>query len=178
MPIAASLTSCRPAECQQPQAHRVGAVQDNEGWPAARFLETLAEHETPDRRRRRIERHLAIGGRQTFETFDFSPCSCSARRRSGRLPAGAAGLIKVPISCSFAGRRGQKPSCRSTRSEGSALLAGGDQLEQDTGLALSLGDVGDISRISNLVLVELGDGRFKPTLPARPPAAGRARWCV
>jgi DNA replication protein DnaC len=32
---------------------------DKEGWPAARFLTTLAEHELAERDRRRIERHLA-----------------------------------------------------------------------------------------------------------------------
>ena len=32
---------------------------DKEGWPAARFLAALAEHEIADRDRRRIERHLA-----------------------------------------------------------------------------------------------------------------------
>ena len=32
---------------------------DKEGWPAARFLAALAEHEIADRGRRRIERHLA-----------------------------------------------------------------------------------------------------------------------
>jgi DNA replication protein DnaC len=32
---------------------------DKEGWPAARFLATLAEHEMAERGRRRIERHLA-----------------------------------------------------------------------------------------------------------------------
>src|SRR3546814_5187809 len=31
---------------------------DKEGWPAARFLATLAEHEIAERDRRRIERHL------------------------------------------------------------------------------------------------------------------------
>ena len=30
---------------------------DKEGWPAARFLMALAEHEVAERDRRRIERH-------------------------------------------------------------------------------------------------------------------------
>ena len=34
---------------------------DREGWPAARLLATLAELETAERARRRIERHLARG---------------------------------------------------------------------------------------------------------------------
>jgi DNA replication protein DnaC len=31
---------------------------DREGWPAARFLSAIAEHELAERDRRRIERHL------------------------------------------------------------------------------------------------------------------------
>jgi hypothetical protein len=51
--------------------------------------------------------------------------------------------------------------------QGSAFIAGGDQLEQHTGLGLILGDVGDIVEDQQLVLVELGDGGFEPQLPAR-----------
>jgi DNA replication protein DnaC len=50
---------------------------DKEGWPAARFLAALAEHEIADRGRRRIERHLAearlpVG--KTLANFDFEAC--------------------------------------------------------------------------------------------------------
>ena len=34
------------------------ARADKEGWPAARFLAALSEHEIAERDRRRIERHL------------------------------------------------------------------------------------------------------------------------
>jgi hypothetical protein len=51
--------------------------------------------------------------------------------------------------------------------QGSAFIAGGDQLEQHTGLGLILGDVSDIVEDQQLVLVELGDGGFEPQLPAR-----------
>jgi len=48
---------------------------DKEGWPAARFLAALAEHEIAERSRRRIARHLAearlpVG--KTIDTFDFN----------------------------------------------------------------------------------------------------------
>jgi len=47
---------------------------DQEGWPAARFLMTLAEHEIAERDRRRIERHLLearlLPGK-TLDSFDF-----------------------------------------------------------------------------------------------------------
>ena len=35
-----------------------GHLTDKEGWPAARFLAALIEHEIAERARRRIERHL------------------------------------------------------------------------------------------------------------------------
>ena len=47
---------------------------DKEGWPAARFLAALAEHEVAERDRRRIERHLGearlLPGK-TLDSFDF-----------------------------------------------------------------------------------------------------------
>jgi DNA replication protein DnaC len=47
---------------------------DKEGWPAARFLATLAEHEIAERDRRRMERHLLearlLPGK-TLDSFDF-----------------------------------------------------------------------------------------------------------
>jgi DNA replication protein DnaC len=47
---------------------------DNEGWPAARFLATLAEHELAERDLRRIERHLSqarlLPGK-TLHNFEF-----------------------------------------------------------------------------------------------------------
>jgi DNA replication protein DnaC len=48
---------------------------DKEGWPAARVLATLAEHEVAERARRRIERHLAearLPPGKTLENFDFN----------------------------------------------------------------------------------------------------------
>ena len=52
------------AEPEKTKRNRPGAAallgsSRREGWPAARFLATLAEHETADRARRRIERHMA-----------------------------------------------------------------------------------------------------------------------
>src|SRR3954452_25159718 len=47
---------------------------DKEGWPAARFLAALAEHELAERDRRRIERHLAearLPPGKTLASFDF-----------------------------------------------------------------------------------------------------------
>lgn len=38
---------------------RFAEAADREGWPAARFLAAIAEHELVGRANRRIERHLA-----------------------------------------------------------------------------------------------------------------------
>ena len=48
---------------------------DKEGWPSARMLAALAEHEVAERARRRIERHLAearLPPGKTLENFDFN----------------------------------------------------------------------------------------------------------
>ena len=50
------------------------ARADKEGWPAARLLAALAEHEIAERDRRRIERHLAeakLPAGKTLDTFAF-----------------------------------------------------------------------------------------------------------
>lgn len=48
---------------------------DQEGWPGARLLAALTEHEIADRARRRIERHLGearLPPGKTLENFDFA----------------------------------------------------------------------------------------------------------
>jgi DNA replication protein DnaC len=55
---------------------KLAEQSDKEGWPAAKFLAALAEHEVAERSRRRIEHHLAearlpVG--KTLATFDFDP---------------------------------------------------------------------------------------------------------
>jgi len=64
---------------------------DKEGWPAARFLATLAEHEIAERDRRRIERHLAdarlLPGK-TLENFDFDAVPMISKAQINALCAG------------------------------------------------------------------------------------------
>jgi len=53
----------------------IAAQSDKEGWPAARFLAALAEHELAQRAMRRTERHLLearlpVG--KTLHSFDFN----------------------------------------------------------------------------------------------------------
>jgi DNA replication protein DnaC len=70
---------------------------DKEGWPAARFLAALAEHEIADRGRRRIERHLAeaklpVG--KTLDSFDFDAVPMVSKAQVMALTAGGSWLEK------------------------------------------------------------------------------------
>jgi hypothetical protein len=69
----------------------LAARADKEGWPAARFLAALAEHEMADRGRRRIERHLAsarLPAGKTFDTFDFNAVPMISKAQVMALAAG------------------------------------------------------------------------------------------
>lgn len=64
---------------------------DKEGWPAARLLAALAEHEIAERSRRRIARHLAearlpVG--KTIDTFDFGAVPMVSKAQVMALAAG------------------------------------------------------------------------------------------
>ena len=64
---------------------------DKEGWPAARFLATLAEHEVAQRDRRRIERHLAdarLLPAKTIDGFDFTATPMISKAHVMALCAG------------------------------------------------------------------------------------------
>lgn len=64
---------------------------DKEGWPAARLLTALAEHELAERDRRRIERHLGearlLPGK-TLENFDFEAVPMISKAQVAALCAG------------------------------------------------------------------------------------------
>ncbi len=64
---------------------------DKEGWPAARLLMALAEHELAERDRRRIERHLGearlLPGK-TLENFDFNAVPMVSKAQVAALCAG------------------------------------------------------------------------------------------
>src|SRR5438270_1559099 len=69
----------------------LAARADKEGWPAARFLAALAEHEVADHGRRRIERHLAsarLPAGKTFDTFDFNAVPMVSKAQVIALAAG------------------------------------------------------------------------------------------
>jgi DNA replication protein DnaC len=70
---------------------------DKEGWPAARFLTALAEHELAERDRRRIERHLAEGRllpAKTLDTFAFDAVPMISKAQVMALVAGDSWLEK------------------------------------------------------------------------------------
>ena len=74
---------------------RLAEQSDKQGWPAARFLAALAEHELVDRDRRRVERHLAearlpVG--KTLATFDFAAVPMVSKAQVMALAAGDAWL--------------------------------------------------------------------------------------
>jgi DNA replication protein DnaC len=73
----------------------LAAQADKEGWPAARFLAVLAEHEMAERSRRRIERHLAeakLPPGKTIGTFDFEAVPVVSKAQVMALAAGDAWL--------------------------------------------------------------------------------------
>ncbi|MFM2045776.1 MAG: hypothetical protein RLY86_4352 [Pseudomonadota bacterium] len=73
------------------------ARADKEGWPAARFLAALTEHEIAERARRRIERHLdeaRLPPGKTLETFDFDAIPMVSKAQVMALVAGDSWLEK------------------------------------------------------------------------------------
>jgi DNA replication protein DnaC len=77
---------------------------DKEGWPAARFLAALAEHELAERDRRRIERHLAearlLPGK-TLDALEFEAVPMISKAQIMAIVAGDSWLQKAPTcSCS------------------------------------------------------------------------------
>ena len=70
---------------------------DKEGWTAARFLATIAEHEVAERGRRRIERHLVearLPSGKTFNNFDFEAVPMISKAQVTALAAGDGWLGK------------------------------------------------------------------------------------
>jgi len=63
---------------------------DKEGWPAARLLATLTEHEVAERAQRRIERHLLdarLPSGKTLQNFDFNVVPMLSKAQVNALTA-------------------------------------------------------------------------------------------
>ena len=89
------------AELRLPTVHRLwpefAERADKEGWPAARFLATLVEHELAERVTRRIERHRLesrLPPEKTLATFDFAAVPRVRKAHILALAAGDAWLEK------------------------------------------------------------------------------------
>src|SRR5947207_8267057 len=90
---------------------KLAEQSDKEGWPAARFLAGLAEHEIADRGRRRIERHLAearlpVG--KTLDSFDFEVVPMVGKAQVMALTGGDSWLEKGANLLLFGPRGGGK----------------------------------------------------------------------
>lgn len=76
---------------------RFAEQADKEGWPAARFLAAITEHELAERDRRRIERHLAearlLPGK-TLDTFEFDAVPLISKAQVMAITAGDIWLEK------------------------------------------------------------------------------------
>src|SRR4249919_3392786 len=76
---------------------KLAEQSDKEGWPAARFLAALAEHEVADRRCRRRERRIIearLPAGKTLMTFDFEAVPMVSKAQVIALAAGDAWLEK------------------------------------------------------------------------------------
>lgn len=76
---------------------KLAEQSDKEGWPAARFLAAIAEHEMVDRGRRRMERHLTearLPTGKTLATFDFESVPMVSKAQVMALAAGDEWLAK------------------------------------------------------------------------------------
>lgn len=82
----------------------IGDTADTEGWPAARTLATLLEHEVAERANRRTARHLLearLPAGKTLDTFDFAATPMVSLARINALVAGDSWLDSGPtFSCS------------------------------------------------------------------------------
>ena len=98
-PIDSARVELLLAELRLPAVKQIwaslAAQADKDGWPAARFLAALAEHEIAERTRRRIERHLAearLPPGKTIDTFDFEAAPVVSKAQVMALAAGDAWL--------------------------------------------------------------------------------------
>lgn len=76
---------------------RLAEQADKEGWPAARFLAVIAEHELVERDRRRVERHLAearLPAGKTLDTFEFDVVPMISKAQITAIAAGDSWLEK------------------------------------------------------------------------------------
>lgn len=101
---------------------------DKEGWPAARFLAAITEHELAERDRRRIERHLAearlLPGK-TLGTFAFEAVPMISKAQVMAITAGDSWLEKGANLLLFGPPGGGKAISLQPSALRSSRMAGG-----------------------------------------------------
>src|SRR5882762_5180772 len=108
---------------------KLAEQSDKEGWPAARFLAVLAEHEMADRGRRRFERHLIearLPAGKTLATFDFEAVPMVSKAQVMALASGDAWLERGANVLLFGPPGGGKSHLSAAL--GLALLANGSRV--------------------------------------------------
>ena len=83
----------------------IAARSDKEGWPAARFLAALAEHEIAERDRRRIERHLGeakLPPGKTLDSFAFDAVPMISRAQVMAICAGDVARRELALEAAIA----------------------------------------------------------------------------
>ena len=131
------------------------ARSDKEGWPAARFLAALAEHEMAERARRRIERHLdeaRLPPGKTFDSFEFDAVPMISKAQVMALAAGDSWLEKGANLLMFG-----PPGARQIASWGRARPGAGGE------------------RLARAVHAHHRPRPAAPDRPPRPPARGSHR---
>src|SRR5713226_5075794 len=130
-PIDAARLALLLAELRLPAVKQVwadlAAQADKEGWPAARFLAALAEHEMAERSRRRIERHLAearLPPGKTLDTFDFEAVPVVSKAQNMTLAAGDAWLDKGANVILFGPPAGERVTWRQHSASPLSKMAG------------------------------------------------------
>lgn len=76
---------------------RFAETADREGWPAARFLAAIAEHELAERANRRVVRHLAeahLPPGKTLDSFAFEAVPMISKAQVTAMAAGDSWLAK------------------------------------------------------------------------------------
>src|ERR1700690_813889 len=143
------------------------ARADKEGWPAARLLAALAEHEIAERDRRRIERHL-IEARllpgKTLDSFEFEAVPMISKAHVLAICAGDSWIDKGANLILIGGPGGGKTHLASAI--GLALVENGwgvlfartsDLVQKLQGARRALGLESFINRLDRFHLLILGD---------------------
>jgi DNA replication protein DnaC len=142
---------------------RFAEQADKEGWPAARFLATIAEHEIAERGRRRIERHLAdarLPPGKTLDSFDFDAVPMISKAQVMAIVAGDSWLSNGANLLLFGPPGGGKSHLAAAI--GLALV--------ENGWRVLFTRTTDLVQKLQVARRELGArGRHQPPRPLRPP---------